>query len=205
MAAKVAQFTGLNTEYVLKANLRVKPGQFEEELQRAKGLATGRLDARYSGPSYDPLAEYVEYDPQSTAVSGAFAALFNTYVREDLKFGTGMTYKVGSDGAGRNWNWKREGRRGDFFPGAPNVEADLASAMITNPRLKVQVENGYFDLATPFMATEHTMNHLGLSDNLAKNISLKYYDAGHMMYVRPEELTKLKNNIAAFIDSATQQ
>jgi carboxypeptidase C (cathepsin A) len=55
------------------------------------------------------------------------------------------------------------------------------------------------------MATEHTMNHLGLADNLAKNISLKYYDAGHMMYVRPEELTKLKNNIAAFIDSATQQ
>lgn len=205
IAAKVAQFTGLNTEYVLKANLRVKPGQFEEELQRAKGLATGRLDARYSGPSYDPLAEYVEYDPQSTAVSGAFAALFNTYVREDLKFGTGMTYKVGSDGAGRNWNWKREGRRGDFFPGAPNVEADLASAMITNPRLKVQVENGYFDLATPFMATEHTMNHLGLAENLAKNISLKYYDAGHMMYVRPEELSKLKNNIAAFIDSATQQ
>lgn len=205
IAAKVAQFSGLNTDYVLKANLRVKPGQFEEELQRAKGLATGRLDARYSGPSYDPLAEYVEYDPQSTAVSGAFAALFNAYVREDLKFGAGMTYKVGSDGAGRNWNWKREGRRGDFFPGAPNVEADLASAMITNPRLKVQVENGYFDLATPFMATEHTMNHLGLAENLAKNISLKYYDAGHMMYVRPEELTKLKNNIAAFIDSATQQ
>ena len=204
IADKLSGFTGLSTDYLMKANLRVKLGQFMEELQRGKGLTTGRLDARFSGPSYDPLAEYAEYDPQETAISGAFVAEFNTYIRDDLKFGQDKTYQVSAEGAGRGWDWKREGRRGGFFPGAPNVEEDLVEAMISNVHLKVQIENGYYDLATPFLATEHTVDHLGLPDNLRKNIDLKYYDAGHMMYVRDEDLAKLKGNIANFIDSATR-
>ncbi len=67
---KLAQFTGLSEDYISKANLRVNLPQFREELQRSRGRTTGRLDARFSGPSYDPLAEYAGYDPQSTAVSG---------------------------------------------------------------------------------------------------------------------------------------
>jgi carboxypeptidase C (cathepsin A) len=205
IAQKLSGFTGLSTDYLLKADLRVKLGQFMEELQRSKGLTTGRLDARFSGPSYDPLGEYAEYDPQETAISGAFVALFNTYVREDLKFGQDKTYQVSAEGAGRGWDWKREGRRGGFFPGAPNVEEDLVQALISNVHLKVQIENGYYDMATPFLATEHTVDHLELPENLRKNIDLKYYDAGHMMYVHDEDLTKLKGNIASFIDSAARQ
>jgi carboxypeptidase C (cathepsin A) len=205
IAQKLSGFTGLSTDYLLKADLRVKLGQFMEELQRSKGLTTGRLDARFSGPSYDPLGEYAEYDPQETAISGAFVALFNTYVREDLKFGQDKTYQVSAEGAGRGWDWKREGRRGGFFPGAPNVEEDLVQALISNVHLKIQIENGYYDMATPFLATEHTVDHLELPENLRKNIDLKYYDAGHMMYVHDEDLTKLKGNIASFIDSAARQ
>jgi carboxypeptidase C (cathepsin A) len=204
IAQKLSHFTGLSTDYLIKADLRVKLGQFMEELQRSKGLVTGRLDARFSGPTYDPLAEFAPYDPQETAITGPFVAEFNTYVREDLKFGQNMTFEVESSSAGREWDWKRQGRRGEFFPGAPNVEQDLIEAMISNPHLKVQVENGYFDLATPFLATEHTMDHLGLQPNLRDNISLRYYDAGHMMYLHDEDLAKLKANIAAFVDGAAK-
>jgi carboxypeptidase C (cathepsin A) len=175
-----------------------------KELQRSRGLTTGRLDARFTGPTYDLLGEFAEYDPQETAISGAFVAAFNTYVREDLKFGADKTYHPAAEFNGAQWDWKHQGGDQFGFPGSPNVEGDLVGAMLSNPHLKIEVENGIYDLATPFFATEQTMDHLGIAPNLRKNISLKYYDAGHMMYVRDEDLAKLKSNVAAFIDSATK-
>jgi len=201
VAKKLSQFTGLSEDYILKANLRVSLPQFMEELQRSRGLTTGRLDSRFSGPSYDPLAEYASYDPQSTAITGAFTAAFNEYVRNDLKYGQGMTYKVDANFAGAHWDWKHGGGRGYGFPGAPNVEPDLIHALISNPHLRVQVENGYYDLATPFFETEYTMDHLDLPASLQSHIQLKYYDAGHMMYLNDAAHAKLKATVAAFIES----
>lgn len=205
MAKKLSHFTGLSEDYLIKANLRVNLPQFMKELQRSRGLTTGRLDARFSGPTFDLLGEYAEYDPQETAISGAFVAAFNSYVREDLKFGQDKTYQVSANFEGAHWDWKHETGERYGFPGSPNVEDNLVSAMISNPHLKVQVENGIYDLATPFFATEYTMDHLMFSPQLRKNIELKYYDAGHMMYVRDEDLAKLKANVAAFIDEATKR
>src|SRR2546426_7175157 len=205
VAKKISRFTGLGEDYLVKANLRVNLPQFMKELQRSRGLTTGRLDARFSGWSYDLLGEYAEYDPQDTSITGPFTAAFNNYVRDELKFGQDKVYRTGSDEAGNNWDWKHRGGGDNFgFPGSPNVEGDLIQAMLTNPHLQVEVENGLYDLATPFYATEYTMEHLGLPDKLQKNIHLQYYDAGHMMYLRDEDLAKLKTNIASFIDSASK-
>ena len=201
IAKKLTHFTGLSEDYLTKANLRVNLPQFMEELQRGRGLTTGRLDARFSGPTYNLLAETANSDPQSDAITGAFTAAFNSYVRDELKFGQEKPYHAISDNVGNNWDWKHGG---DGFPGAPNVEGDLIQALLTNPHLKVQVENGIYDLATPFFATEFTMEHLGLPEKLQKNIKLQYYDAGHMMYVRDEDLVKLKANLGAFIESAAK-
>lgn len=205
IAKKMARYTGLSEDYLVKANLRVNLFQFMKELQRSRGLTTGRLDARFSGPTYDLLGEFAEYDPQETAISGAFVAAFNSYVREDLKFGADKTYQVAANFNGAQWDWKHQNPGDQFgFPGSPNVEADLVSAMISNPHLMVEVENGIYDLATPFFATEQTMDHLGLSSSLRKNIKLQYYEAGHMMYVRSEDLAHLKTNVANFIDAASK-
>jgi carboxypeptidase C (cathepsin A) len=206
IAKKVSRFTGLSEDYLVKADLRVNLPQFMVELQRSRKLSTGRLDARFSGPATDLLAEYADYDPQSTAVEGAFVAAFNGYVREDLKFGKDLTYNTLSEDANRQWDWKRTGHEREYgFPGAPNVEPDLVEALVTNPHLHVEVENGLYDLATPFLATEYTMGHLGLPENLQQNIKLQYYDAGHMMYLHEADLAKLKANIAMFLDDATKQ
>jgi len=205
VAKRLSQYTGLSEDYLVKANLRVNLPQFMKELQRSRGLTTGRLDARFSGASVDLLGEYADYDPQDTSITGPYAAAFNTYVREELKFGQEKTYHTGSDEAGNLWDWKHNSGGNNFgFPGSPNVEGDLVQALVTNPHLKVEVENGYYDLATPFFATEYTMEHLGLPEKLQNNIKLQYYDAGHMMYLRDEDLAKLKANIATFIDSAAK-
>ncbi len=209
VAKKLAYFTGLSEDYLVKAKLRVTLGQFNAELQRSRGLVTGRIDARFSGYARDLLAENAQGDPQGPAVAGAFTAMLNNYNHDELKFGLDRTYKNRSEGG--SWNWRRMpaagpgGRTGGgFFPGAPNVMADLAQAMTTNPRLLVEVENGYYDLATPFFATEFTMEHLGLPPELQRNIKLDYYPSGHMMYLEDESRAKLHNNIAAFIDRASK-
>lgn len=204
VAKKLSRFTGLAEDYLVKANLRVNLFQFMKELQRSRGLTTGRLDARFSGPTFDLLGEFAEYDPQETAISGAFVAAFNNYVREELKFGQDKAYRVFANFADNQWDWKHKVGENFGFPGSPNVEGDLVQALIANPHLQVEVENGIYDLATPFLATEYTMDHLGVAENLRKNIHLKYYEAGHMMYVRDEDLAKLKANMASFVDSASK-
>jgi carboxypeptidase C (cathepsin A) len=213
-AAKLAGYTGLSADYWIKANLRVTLGQFNVELERSRGLTTGRIDARFTGFTRDLLAENAQGDPEGPAVGGAFTALINAYNHDELKFGLDRTYNTSIRG-GRDWNWRRQpstggfpgapATSGGFFPGAPNVESDLAQAMVTNPRLLVQVENGYYDMATPFFATEFTMTHLGLPAELQGHITLDYYPAGHMMYLHDESRVKLHDNIAAFIDRATKK
>jgi len=193
---QLAAYTGLSEDYLERANLRVEAGQFRAELQRARGAVTARLDARYEGLMGDLLAESAAYDAQSTAISGAYTAAINSYLRDDLKFATDRRYSL-SGGVGGNWNWSREGSRG--WGGATYVGTDLAQALITNPNLRVEVENGYYDLATPFFAMEYTVDHLGLPPQARERISHRYYDAGHMMYVLDAGLRALKANVAEFI------
>src|SRR5580658_2198213 len=203
VAKKLSYFTGLSEEYLSKADLRVTLGQFMAELQRGRGLTTGRIDARFTGYTFDLLEENAQGDPEGPAVGGAYTALINSYNHDELKFGKDKIYHNTSGGGG-GWNFTRPNRGRGFFPSGPNVEGDLAQAMITNPKLLVQVENGYYDMATPFFATEFTMEHLGLPAELQKNVNLDYYNAGHMMYLHDEDRVSLHDHIATFIDKATK-
>lgn len=204
VARKLARFTGLGEDYLVKANLRVRLSQYMQELQRSRGLATGRLDSRFSGPIYDLLSEGAEYDAQSAAITGAYTAAFNSYIREELKFGLDKEYNTSANFAGQDWDWKHRGGGGEGFVGSPNTENDLIQAMISNTHLRVQVENGIFDMATPFFGTEYTMDHLGLPEQAQNRIKLNYYNAGHMMYVHEEDLAKFKASVGSFIDSASK-
>jgi carboxypeptidase C (cathepsin A) len=194
VAEKLHDYTGIPTTYWVKANLRVSGGQFEKTLQDDEDLTTGRLDTRYSGPSLNPLSEGAEYDPQSSAISSAYVSLFNEYVRKDLKYGEGQTYLPDALFNGVEWDMKHRGNPIDM-----NVAPDLAEAMKTNPRLKVMVNGGYYDLATPFFAAIYEEKHLPIPQSLAKNIEYAWYESGHMVYVRDESLKQLHDRVAAFI------
>jgi carboxypeptidase C (cathepsin A) len=208
VAEKLSYFTGLSEDYLMRANLRVTLGQFNVELERSKGLTIGRIDARFTGYTPDVLSESSQGDPEGPAVGGAFTAMLNEYNHDELKFGQDRVYHNTSSGGG-GWDWNRTGGRGGRggggFPGAPNVGGDLKSAMITNPTLHVEVENGYYDFATPFFAMEFTVSHLGLPAELQSHVDMKYYPAGHMMYLDDKSRSMLHNNIAAFIEHSSGQ
>jgi carboxypeptidase C (cathepsin A) len=194
VAEKLHDYTGLPVAYLMKANLRVAGGEFEKTLQDDQDLTTGRLDTRFSGPHLDPLSQYAEYDPQSSAISSAYVSLFNDYVRKELKYGEGQTFLPEALFGGFEWDLKHKGNPIDL-----NVAGDLAEAMKTNPRLKVMVNGGYYDLATPFFAALYEEKHLPIPQSLAKNIEYDWYESGHMVYVRDESLKQLHDRVAAFI------
>jgi len=204
IAKKIARFTGLSEDYIVRANLRVMPYQFEKEFLRNKGLIVGGYDARFTGASNSLLSEFAEYDPSFTGSGGAFTTAFNKYVREVLRFDSDRDYVILGRQVSGHWDYKRNVAAGIGFPGSPNVEADLAQAMIANPHLRVQVHIGIYDLVTPFLEVEHTVDHLGLPDNLRSHIQLEYYEAGHMMYSHDEDQARLKANVAAFIESGSR-
>ncbi|MBU6421518.1 MAG: peptidase S10 [Gammaproteobacteria bacterium] len=201
IAEQLHNYTGLPVNYLLKANLRVSGPQFEHELLNGNDDLAGRLDTRFSGPAMDPLAEQAAYDPQSAAISSAYVSAFNNYVRKDLKFGDNMVYNPEID-VFAFWDFKHQPPGAPFaLPFTPNVMPDLASAMIYNPNLKVLLNSGYFDLATPFYAAVYTMHHLPMPDRLQSNIQYAFYDSGHMVYVHVPSLKELHDNTAKFIES----
>jgi len=196
---KLHQYTGLPTAYIEKANLRINGGEFEKNLQDENGLTTGRLDTRFSGPTFDPLSKEAEYDPQSAAISSAYVSAFNDYVRKELKFGEGREYKPEVD-VFSWWSFQHKEPGMRFaFPGATNVMPDLATAMKYNPQLKVLLNAGYFDLATPFYEGVYEMQHLPIPADLQKNIEYQFYESGHMVYAHEASLKAIHDNVAGFI------
>ena len=199
-AQKLHEYTGLSIEYIKKADLRVTEGEFTQELLREHRETVGRLDARFTGLTLDVLAKEADYDPQSEAISAAFTASFLDYYYRELKFPRDKTYTLAAP-VYKDWDFGHKVPGSSFpIPGPTNTGPDLTHAMTTNPNLRVLVMNGLYDLATPFLATEYMMSHLGLEKSLQSNIEMKYYEAGHMMYVHPPSLERFKADVAAFID-----
>src|SRR5438552_4072791 len=203
VAGKMHEYTGLPAEYLKAANLRVAQGAFTHELLKAQHKTVGRLDARFVGATMDPLEKYSDYDPQSAAISAAFAAAFLDYYHGELRFGQGSTYRTTNTGVGEHWKWVHKTEHGE--QPMVNSGVDLAEALVKDANLRVLVLNGYYDLATPFSATEYVMAHLGLPPGVGSRIEMKYYEAGHMMYVHPPSMAKMKRDLDAFIDSTARQ
>ena len=196
---KLHRFTGLPVAYLDKANLRVTGGEFEKALHDADDLTTGRLDSRFTGPTLDPLSKEADYDPQSASIAPAYVSAYNDYARKQLGVAADKVYKPRHD-VFKFWSWKHEGPLGGFgLPTTTNVLPDLAVAMKYNPNLAVQLEAGYFDLATPFFQGVYELQHLSLPPRRQRNIEMKFYPSGHMIYVHEPSLRALHDNVAAFV------
>ena len=199
IAERLSYFTGLSTEYLEKADLRVTQSEFGAELLRAERKTVGRLDSRFTGINQDPLNQYSAYDPQSAAISPGYTALFMDYRHNTLKVNKANTYYTSAYARkGFEWDWKHA-INGGGFPTPPNTGTDMAIAMSRNPYLKILILNGLYDIATPFYGVEYSIDHLGLEKEIKANIIMKYYEAGHMMYTQRASLEQFKKETAEFI------
>mgnify|MGYP000638586496 CR=1 FL=1 len=189
---ELARLTGLSPKYVEQTNLRVSPFRWFKELLREKRKTVGRIDARFTGIDADAAGERYEYDSSLASYDGSYVAMFQDYVRKDLKWNTDMFYTLSA----RVQPWD-QGQ-----PGGP-AEA-LRSAMTQQGSLKVLVISGYYDVATPFNGIEHTFSHMNLDPTIRKNVSFTYYEAGHMMYIEKKSREKLRKDVVDWINGAAK-
>lgn len=190
MAQKLARFTGLSPQFILNANLRVTADRFRKELLRDKRLVIGRLDGRFTAIDRDAAGEREEFDISNSALQGPYTAMFQDYLKNDLKWETELHYP--SSGNVRPWTYDQN-RYMDM------TEA-LRSAMTHNPFMKVFVAIGYYDMATIMGGAEFNFTHLAYDKAVTDRVSYGYYEAGHMIYIRPSAHKALKNDIVKFIE-----
>jgi len=203
VANKLHDYTGLPVDYILKANLRITGGVFSKTLLSTQDVTVGRLDTRFAGPTIDPLSKEADYDPQGAALGSAYVSAFNQYVRAELKFGQDKTFKPYVD-VWKTWEFKHQPPGAPMaLPMTPDVTPDLASAIKYNPRLKVMLNAGYFDLATPYFQGVYEMNHLPIPLSLRGNIEIHFYNSGHMVYANEPSFKALHANVADFIRRAS--
>jgi carboxypeptidase C (cathepsin A) len=199
IAAQLSAFTGLSVPYLLKSNLRIEYGAFQKEFLAEQGLTTGTLDTRFLGATLDPLSKVAEGDPQSNAISATYVAAWNGYVRDRLGYKPEIAFRPGIQIYSK-WDYKHAPPGTDKpLIALPNVLPDLATAMKQNPDMKVMVNGGYFDVSTPYFEGVMEMRHLPIPSSLRGNIEYHYYESGHMVYVRPETLRALHDNVADFV------
>jgi len=197
LVTKLARLTGLSETYIEQTNLRILIHRFIKELRRNEGKTVGRLDSRFVGIDKDAAGEYYDYDPSYSNILGAYSATLNDYLRSELEFESILLYNI-LTGKVHPWNYS------DYKNRFVDVEETLREAMTKNPYLKVYIANGYFDLATPYFATEYTFSHMGLDASLRENVTMKYYESGHMMYIHIPSLEQQRLDLIEFIDSAIQ-
>ena len=192
VATQVARYSGLKTDYVLKADLRPDPFRYFKELLRDRGQTVGRLDSRFLSQDHDDVGEHPETDAFMSAVVGAYATGINRLLKDTLKFETDAPYVVHAP-IWDKWNWK------DFENKYVNVGASLRKAMQANPHMRVYVASGYFDLGTPHAAGDYTVNHLGLRGEARQRVRVSYFEAGHMMYIHQPSLVRMAKELREFV------
>lgn len=190
---KLAELTTLGEDFIRQSNLRWDYSEFSAELLRAEGLTVGRIDGRFTQRHLRGQASVNWDDPSMNAITGPYAAAINHYVRAELGYENDLPYEV-LTGRVQPWSYKT-------FEGAPvDVTGDLERLLNYNPALRVHVDYGYHDGATPHFAAEYVWAHLNISDEARARFTHHYHRAGHMMYLneqcREDQLAALAEFVA---------
>ncbi len=195
--AETARLTGLAPEWLARTRLRIEPGRFRKEVLRARGLTVGRFDTRYTGADYDGAGELPDADASAYAIDAAYVSAVHDHMTRALGIDWDRPYNTFNRDALTKWDWA--GPKKDDqprWPGYVNVAPTLGRLLRENPRLRVLIANGLYDLATPFGATEATIAGNGID---ADRIRMEYYEAGHMMYLHEPSLAALMGDIRALV------
>lgn len=191
LAREMSDLTGLPADMIAQRSLRVDIFTFTQRLLEGQNRSVGRYDCRLTGIRYQPGTAQYDFDPSYEAVLGSYTACFNDYVRRELKYESDLPYHA-LTGDVQPWNYSNV--QNQYL----NTAELLHQAMSRNTSLRVWIANGYFDLATPYYATDYTVRQMGLDPAVRGNLTQTFYEGGHMMYMVPAELAKLQGDASRF-------
>jgi carboxypeptidase C (cathepsin A) len=182
----LSYWTGLPVSTIQEYDGLINDAVFLSEFPELPQQHLGRIDSRVIGPAFSP---YSYTDPSNTPYLGILTAAIHTYLFEELEYkNIYPRYVSFNEDALINWGWPS-----DCYT---NMMQSLRIALLLNPELRIFNASGYFDLATPFAAVEHSFKRLRLP--LAKNIKFCYYEGGHGFFMDPEVMSKFKKDLISF-------
>ncbi|XBS70763.1 peptidase S1 [Acerihabitans sp. KWT182] len=217
--AKLSGFTGIDGKTLIGWSLDVGAynsrgnSLFLITLLQSQGLALGSYDGRVTGVNTGIAADIDPNsggnDPTMTAVNGAYTAMWNNYLNDQLKYTSTSAFTDLNDQAFQYWDFHHTdptgAEKGVDGKGNPVLytAGDLAAAMSLNVDLKVLSANGYYDFVTPFSQTESDLQAMPLlSASIRQNLTIKCYPSGHMIYLNGDARTLLKADLAAMYRQA---
>jgi carboxypeptidase C (cathepsin A) len=162
----------------------------------------GRIDTRYTGGNLSSIAETTQYDAYASAIAPAIVATFNDYYRNELNVKSDREYLL-SGRVYSKWDDRHRPPGSDSPVPVANTGIDLAHTMVRNPKMKLLVQTGYFDLACPYGTVTYFVDHLDVPAEVRKNVSVEYYEAGHMMYVHEPSRLRQSADLAGFVQRAS--
>lgn len=199
IAKRVGELSGISAEYVRQSNFKVTLWKYTKELLRDRGLVVGRLDSRFVGRDSDGRGEMFEDDPSMSRPFSAATRSWNKYVREDLgwspldneKYRTMSAYGVG-------WKPRATEHVGIWAPQLETASC-LRNSMNRDPKLKVLMLSGIYDMGTPYFPAELSFDHMYLDDARQANITKTRYESGHMIYLHEPSLDAIRDDMVAFL------
>lgn len=195
-ARRLGELTGLPAALVEQKNLRITDNTFFTELLRERGLLVGRLESRVSGPMGASRSHDWDFDPGIEALNGPYTMAGLAYFHETLGFDRSLRYETLSMDTHKAWNWNRGDQNGNAFT---CTSPDLSRALRRNPHLRVLVASGHYDLGTPSTASDWSLAQLDVPPDVRARVTHRYYEAGHMMYTREEDLAQMERDLSAWL------
>jgi carboxypeptidase C (cathepsin A) len=189
MTDRVAALTGVDRAVVARGSGRLDSDVFLHELSRKQGRVSSVYDATVSASDpfpREPLSDYP--DPVLEALKAPVTSAMVAIYTDKLNWRPDGVYHLANDDAFRQWNW------GPGM-GRPESLSYLQAALSIDPRLRVLIAHGLFDLVTPYFTTVRLLNQLP-DAGTAERVRLLVYPGGHMFY--SEDASR-----AAFRDAAS--
>lgn len=194
IAVRLADLTGIPAAFYLEHDLRISKERFRVELLRDEGKVLGRYDARYTAPRAPDAGEMVGPDAFS-AVSDLYGkAVIGQLARIGVK--QPERYKVIARFPGE-WSY---GAGDSPFNDWPFM-AKLEAAMAAEPKLRLFVGTGLYDLTTTVGAADYLLAQSGLADGRFDN---QRYPAGHVAYSDDASWSKFVSDIRKFVTESVK-
>ncbi|MDR1237347.1 MAG: peptidase S10 [Propionibacteriaceae bacterium] len=197
VVSTLARLTGLSAAYLQAVNLIIEKQRFYAELLRGEGRVVGEIDGRFTGWNPDGAGERAVEDPTDQVLKGAFAGAINHYLRSELGYRNDLSYEIITDRV-RPWR----GPKNPFQDGTNTLGA-LSAALRRNRNLKVLYQLGYYDLCTPYWGAVSDVAKLQVPPELAANVRVSIFEAGHMIYIDERSRLAELADIERFVTEAS--
>lgn len=197
---QLSALIGLPMSLVERQAGRVDIEVFARELLRDQQRIVGLYDASIT--AIDPFPDRSVYggiDPTLDGLDRLFTGAINSHLRDTLGVETDLSYHLLNYETFKAWKFDLKGELKQGFIGAVD---DLRVGMTLNPYMQVYITHGFFDLVTPYFASNYLAALMKLNPEVRPNLTLKHFQGGHMFYTWDESRQQWFTEMQAFYQKA---